>query len=324
MKIAVTGATGHIGTNLIPTLIQNHFEVRALIHQDFHGPEFPQVEKFKGDVLDPESMEKFTDGADTVIHLAAKISIEKKSPEALQVNIEGTRNMLRASLKTGVRHFIHFSSIHSLKSKPLNEVLDETRSLNLDSDTDYDRSKAEGERMVMEVSGSGLPVTVLNPTAVIGPNDYIPSLLGRAIINLYQGKIPSLVNGGYDWVDVRDIAEATLAAIKSERRGEKYMLSGEWKSMRDLAGTIHRCGGAAVPRFTIPFPVAMAGASILNRMMTGRERLFTPVSLESLRISHRNISHNKAARELGYRPRPFDGTIADTIDWFKKNKLIAA
>ena len=201
-------------------------------------------------------------------------------------------------------------------------MLDESRELNLDSEFDYDRSKAEGEKMVISAAGSGIEVIVLNPTAIIGPYDHWPSLLGRAIINFYKGKIPALVEGGYDWVDVRDIVDAIIAAISGGRPGEKYMLSGHWKSMRELAATIEKCGGAKAPSFKVPFSVAMAGAGILNFFLQGKERLFTPVSLESLQNSHKNISHNKAAKELNYKPRPFDDTIADTIDWFRKNNFL--
>ncbi len=322
MKISVTGATGHIGTNLIPRLLDKNHEIRILFHNNGQHSEFKNVEIIHGDILDTSCIDKFTFGQEVVIHMAAKISIEKKSPEAYAINTRGTENILNACKKNGVRRFIHFSSIHSLKSFPLNKVLDENRELNLDSIFDYDRSKAMGEKMVMEASGGELEIIVLNPTAVIGPFDHWPSLLGKAIINLYKGRIPALVEGGYDWVDVRDISEATLNAISIGRPGEKYMLSGHWKSLKELAGSIHKAGGKKPPSFKVPFSVAMAGAGLLNIFLQGKERLFTTVSLESLKNGHRNISHEKAERDLKFNPRTFDDTIADTLEWFRNNNYL--
>jgi dihydroflavonol-4-reductase len=173
----------------------------------------------------------------------------------------------------------------------------------------------------MDYAMKGLNVIVLNPTAVIGPNDYRPSLLGKAMIRFAQGRIPALVNGGYDWVDVRDIVNATLAALTQGEPGSKYMLSGHWKSMKELGEAIYHAGGAKPPVFMAPFSLALAGAGILNIMTSGRgeAKLFTPVSLVSLRHGHRNISHEKAGRQLGYHPRPFEETVADTVRWFKAN-----
>jgi dihydroflavonol-4-reductase len=324
MKIAVTGATGHIGVNLIPELINKGHHVRALIHHSTDHFQGDNIEFFHGEILDRESVEKFVNGSDVVIHLAAVISIKKRSPEALKVNIEGTKNVIESALRSGIKRLIHFSSIHSLKSHPLDKVLDETRQLNLDSPFDYDRSKAEGERLAMEAAGKDMSVIVLNPTAVIGPNDYRPSFLGRAILRFAQGRIPALVEGGYDWVDVRDVVGATLNAISSSTTGGKYMLSGLWKSMKELSGVINDCGGAKPPSFTVPFPLAMAGAGLLNLASTrkGEAQIFTPVSLVSLKHGHKHISHNKATMELGFSPRPFEETIADTLDWFRKNNYI--
>ncbi len=322
MKISVTGATGHIGTNLIPALLNCNHEVRILFHNHDNPSFIKDVEVIQGDILDPSCLDRFATQQEVIIHMAAKISIEKKTPEAFKINTEGTRNILNAARKNGVKRLIHFSSIHSLKTDPLDRALDETRELNLESEFDYDRSKAMGEKMAMDAAGDKLEVIVLNPTAVIGPYDHWPSLLGRAIINLYKGRIPALVDGGYDWVDVRDISEATLKAVEDGKPGEKYMLSGYWRSLKDLAESIHQAGGSKAPSIKVPFSLAMAGAGLLNFFLQGKERLFTPVSLESLKNGHRNISHEKAKRELNFNPRPFEVTIADALEWFRKNNYL--
>jgi dihydroflavonol-4-reductase len=324
MKIAVTGATGHLGVNLVPGLLEAGYEVRVMVHKTNTFYRDKPVEIFHGDILDPLTVNKFAAGADVLIHMAAKISIMKNSPESLKVNIDGTRNILDAALDSGVQRLIHFSSIHSLKSIPLDAPLDESRELNLDSKFDYDRSKAESERLAMKAAEEGIGVTVLNPTAVIGPNDFRPSFLGRAIIGFAKGSIPALVAGGYDWVDVRDVVGATITILKSGSTNKKYMLSGHWRNIKELGQAVHRAGGAKPPRLTVPYSIALAGAGILNIISgdKGDEKLFTPVSLESLHNGHRNISHARASQDLGYNPRPFEDTISDTVSWFRENKYL--
>jgi dihydroflavonol-4-reductase len=324
MIVAVTGASGHIGINLIPKLIDKGYQVRVLVHKNSGAFEGLDVTPVKGDLLIKESLLKCIDGAEIVIHLAGIITLERRSAEVLKVNIEGTRNLLDASKELNVKKFIFFSSIHALNVFPLTGKMDETRELNHDSRFDYDLSKVAGEEMVLEASLNGLHTVILNPTAVLGPNDHKPSQLGRALIQYYKGNIPATLNGGYNFVDVRDVAEATLHAIEKGRNGHRYILSGNWKSILDLGATVHKFGGRKPPKFAVPFWLARLGADILNYFSSGKdeERLFAPASLDTLEHSHRNISHEKASEELEYQPRKFVETIRDTIEWFKSVKLL--
>jgi len=324
MVVAVTGASGHIGINLLPKLIENGYQVRVLVHKNAKAFEGFDVTLINGDLLYKESLVEFIDGAKIIIHLAGVITLEKKSEEVLKVNIEGTKNLLEASKELGVKKFIFFSSIHALNVFPLSGVMDETRELNTQSPFDYDRSKVKGERMVLEASQNGLHSVILNPTAILGPEDYRPSQLGKAIIQYYKGKIPALLNGGYNFVDARDVADATVQAISRGRNGQRYIVSGNWESIRHLGETIHKFGGKKPPKLTVPFWLARFGAGILNYFSTGKddERLFAPASLDTLEHSHKNISHEKAKQDLEYRPLDFDQTIHDTIEWFKLNNYV--
>lgn len=324
MKIAVTGASGHIGINLIPELIQSGYEVRILSHHNEEVLKEFKVPVVKGDLMKSESLAPFINGADVIIHLAAVVTIHKRSPEALKVNVQGTKNLLNVARNKGVRKFIYFSSIHSLDINPLDQVLDESRAYNLNSPFDYDHSKVISEQMVLDAHTNGFETVILNPTSVVGPADYKPSLMGKAIIQLYKGKIPALLKGGYNWVDVRDVVKAILAAIPLSLPQQKFIIGGNWKSMTELGMAVEKVGGKSCPVLMVPFWTAYLGASILSVLPFIRkdDQLFTKASLQTLQHSHRNISSDKAARMLNFEARPFEDTVRDTVEWFKENKMI--
>jgi dihydroflavonol-4-reductase len=324
MKVAVTGASGHIGINLIPELIKSGYEVRILSHRNEEILKKFNVPVVKGDLLEPDSLHRFIDGADVIIHLAAVVTIHKKSVEALKVNVQGTKDLLEAAKKASVRKFIYFSSIHSMDENPMNQVLDESRAYNTHSPFDYDHSKVVSEQMVLAANSEGFETIILNPTSVVGPMDYKPSLMGRAIIHLYNGRIPALLQGGYNWVDVRDVVKAALAAIPGSLPRQKFIIGGHWQSMTDLGTAVENSGGKPCPKLLAPFWMAYLGAGVLSCLPFIRkdDQLFTKASLHTLQNSHKNISSEKAKRILNFQPRPFDETIRDTVQWFKETKMI--
>jgi dihydroflavonol-4-reductase len=165
---------------------------------------------------------------------------------------------------------------------------------------------------------------ILNPTAVIGPNDYSPSHLGAALLAFAQGKMPALIEGGFDWVDARDVA---LAAIKAEKKappGAKYLLSGHWASITELAKIVETLTGVPMPRLTVPIWLAQVGAPLVTTInqITKNRPLYTRVSIRALNNGNKNISHERATRELDYHPRPLMETISDTLKWFQNNGLL--
>ncbi len=324
IKVAVTGASGHVGTNLCRMLLNRGYRVRALIHKSSAGLKDLDIEFVKGDVTSISDLQKLCEGCSVVFHLAACISIRKNDERCMTVNAGSCESLLTAARAEGVRRIIHFSSIHAFSQEPHDETLDETRGLELYSGVSYNRSKALGQKIMIEGSSSGPVVVVLNPTAIIGPNDFQPSLLGNAVIRFYKGQNPSLIPGGYDWVDVRDVCSAAINAIEKGVPGECYLLAGSWKSLREMAHAVERLGGHKAPRLTLPGWLAYVGATILNlhATVTGGVPLYTSMSLDTLKESHRNISSAKAARDLDYRSRPFEETMADTIRWFLENKYI--
>src|SRR4030042_385230 len=325
MRIAITGASGHIGSNLCRALISEGHEVRALINRTSISLDGLPVEKIQGNILNKKSLEPLIAGSDIVIHLAATISIRGiNEQDLLSININGTRNILEVINKIPVKRFIHFSSIHALTQEPYDEVLDETRTLALKDPILYNRSKAWSEQLVLEAINNGTDGLIINPTSVIGPNDLRPSLFGKGIIQICQNKFPGLIRGGYDWVDVRDIASGTVQAIEKGRTGERYLLSGKWLSLTDLVGIISQNYPIKNNHIILPYWIAELGVPFLKlyAMLRRADPLYTRESLDIVRHSHRMISADKARKELGYQPRPIETTIKDTIQWFKNNNYL--
>jgi dihydroflavonol-4-reductase len=184
----------------------------------------------------------------------------------------------------------------------------------------YDRSKAFAEREVQRGLELGLDAIIINPTAIMGPHDYQLSYLGEALLALAQGKLPALVTGGFDWVDVRDVVEGALRAEELAPAGAKYLLSGHWVSLRDISAMVAEIAGISSPGLVCPLWLARLGAPVVAALgrLNGKQPLYTRVSLRALR-SNRHISHERATRELGYRPRPFRETLTDTLRWFEEN-----
>jgi dihydroflavonol-4-reductase len=325
MKAAVTGASGHIGNCLVRELKKQGAEIKVLVHNFRSDLDELDVEPIQGNLLDPESLIPLCEGVDVVFHLAAQIDIGNKSASQIfDSNVTGTKNILMAAKYERVKKFIHFSSIHAFQNKPTDLILDESRQKVHSDNTIYEYTKAEGEREVMKAVKEGLNAVILNPTAVIGPFDYRGSLLGQALLKIYQNKLPFLVSGGYNWVDVRDVVAASLQAIESGRIGENYILSGNFYSLRDLSLMISKISGCKIPMI-VPVTLAQLACPFLKiySSISNKEPLYTYQSLDILVNSPKNISNAKAIKELGYKPRPLEQTLRDTFDWYKEKKLIS-
>jgi dihydroflavonol-4-reductase len=324
MKIAVTGASGHIGNNLCRMLIDRGHQVKAMVHRVAQGLTGLPLESIKGDVTSEPDLEELCHGCEVVFHLAAHISIRKTDPLCRSMNVDSCINLIKAAKSTGVKKIIHFSSIHAFRAQPLTGELNETRELTLNSPFSYDHSKALSQKIMMESSSRQLEIVVLNPTAVIGPNDFKPSLLGNALIRFYRGQNPVLVPGGYNWVDVRDVCTAAVNTIEKGIAGECYLLGGSWQSLGTLALEIEKHGGHKAPWLEIPVWMAQIGAPVINlqSLLTKHAPLYTFASLLTLSNSHRNISSAKAESILRFRPRPFTETISDTMAWFREHNYL--
>lgn len=325
MNVVVTGAAGHIGGNLVRALIARGEKPRVMVRRDRRALAGLDVEMVEGDVRDRASLTRAFAGAERVFHLAGHISISPSEAALVEeVNVGGARNVAEACREAGVKRLIHFSSIHALSPDPQDTPVDEARPLAERSDLPYDRSKARGEKEILAGVERGLDAVIVNPTGVIGPLDFRPSRMGEVLLALYHGKLPGLVEGGFNWVDVRDVTEGALAAAERGRVGERYLLSGHRLEMRELGALVEEVTGKKAPRFVSPMWLARAGAPIATFFAErgGKRALFTTASLKALR-NHKIVSHDKASRELDYQPRPVRDTIADTFAWFREASMLS-
>jgi dihydroflavonol-4-reductase len=326
MRVAITGASGHMGSNLVRAFLKQNVTVRAMINSNRDPLKGLDVEVVQTDIRTPyKVLEAFKD-VDIVYHLAAVISLSMDGwPSIEAVNVTGTRNVVNACLKCGVRRLVHFSSIHAIEQTPLNTPVDEKTPL-IDSPNcpPYDRSKAAAEREVRQGIEEGLDAIILNPTAVIGPNDYQPSHLGAVLLALAQGKMPALVEGGFNWVDARDVAQAALKAGAKGPTGAKYILSGHYASVVELATLVESITGVPRPRMIFPVWLARTGAPIVAtfNQITKNRPLYTSVSIRALSNCNPIISHERATKELDYHPRPLKETVTDTLDWFQEAGML--
>jgi dihydroflavonol-4-reductase len=322
VRAAITGASGHLGANLVRALVADGHDVAALVRDDARAVAGLPIRVVRGDLFDPRALRAAFEGADVVFHVAARISIGgDRSGEVARTNVGGVRGVVAACLDARVPRLVHVSSIHAFSVRPVGEPVDETRG---PSDADagapaYDRSKAEGEREVLAGVARGLDAVIVNPTGIIGPHDWKPSRMGRVILDLARGRMPALVDGGFDFVDARDVARATIEAGHRGRRGERYLLPGAWWHIDDLARAVSRIAGVRPPRFVVPMTMARVGAPFVESLwpLAGAEPLYTRESLHALR-HYRHVRREKAARDLGYVPRPLEETLADTLAWFRQ------
>jgi len=319
--VAVTGASGHLGANLVRALLAEGRRVRVLIRESSQGVEGLHVEVVRADVLDRGSLERALAGATTVYHLAARLSAGWDSADKVhQVNVIGTQNVIEACLAARARRMIHFSSIQALSARPGQETIDEDSPLVRPGERGrgaYDVAKAEAEHSVL--AARDLDSVIVNPTAVIGPWDFPPSPMGEILLALARGTLPALISGArHDFVDARDVVAGALAAERRGRRGQRYVLSGTPLSLVDLARRWSQVTGRPAPRFVAPMWLARLAAPIAPSWAHVRHRrpLFTSESLRILRAGHL-VSRRKAESELSYQPRPIEETLRDLHAWMK-------
>jgi dihydroflavonol-4-reductase len=325
MTAAITGASGHVGAALSRALIESRKPVRLLVHKDTRALDGLAAEHVHADLTDLESLQRAFQGVEVVYHLAASISLNRRHIDTLRrVNIEGTRNVIRACRQCGVRRLIHFSTIEAIADLDSLKSTDETNPLAGMADTTlYGWTKAESERLVLQAARDGLDAVILSPTAILGPHDYKPSHLGKALIDLYHNRLPALIQGGFNWVDVRDVVKAALAACQRGSSGERYIVGGTWRSLPKMAEMVSQISGRRSSRLFLPTWIARLAAGIIDRLpgWNSNYPAFTPDALVAIG-KHRQVSCAKARRELHHLPRPLEETLRDTFQWFQEQGFL--
>jgi dihydroflavonol-4-reductase len=323
--ILITGATGHIGNVLVRKLLARGEKVRALIlpGEDCTSLSDLKLDLVEGDVLDLSSLRRAFRGARIIYHLAGIISIMPGKGMAIKrVNVQGTRNVIRSAHEAGVSRLVYTSSIHALSREPHGATIDENSPFDPHhAISAYDLSKAEASLLVMDAACLGMNAVIVCPTGVIGPYDFRGSEMGQLIKDAMQSRPQFCIEGAYDFVDVRDVAEGMILACEKGRKGESYILSGERLKVESLMTIVQKISGFQPRMIKIPMALARIAAlftPIYYRLSKSKPRL-TPYSLATV-TSNSKISNAKAQRELGYRPRPLAESIADTVQWFREHQ----
>ena len=322
MVTAVTGATGHVGNVLVRELVRRGDSVRAVVLPgEATAPiDGLAVELVPGDVRDRASLERAFRGAELVFHLAGIVTIRSGQARLLdEVNVRGTMNVVEACRLAGVRRLVYTSSVHALVEPPHGTPVRETEGFEPDRLLgDYARSKARASIEVLEGVRQGLDAVLVYPSGIIGPFDYRPSEMGQLVLDFTLRRLPAYIDGEYDFVDVRDVAQGLLAAAGQGRRGRGYLLSGHRISVAALLRMLHGLTSVRAPRFKLPRWLALAAAAFAPAYsrITRSRPLFTSYSIKVLG-SNCLMCRDRAEQELGFRARPLLETMSQTVEWFR-------
>lgn len=325
MKIGVTGAGGHLGNVICRFLLDRGHEVRGLVRN--HSPALGglSVEIFQGDMLDEATTLAFTTGLEAVIHAGALVSIgHSPAPLVLETNAKGTAQVISACLKKKVGRLVYVSSAHAVSEEPRGEPLDEGRPYKGPGAPAYDYSKALAEQAVLAaVKNEGLDAVVVRPSSVLGPFDFKPSPLGKALLDLRTGRIPVLPQGGYDFVDVRDVCQSIVVALEKGGRGEIYQLSGKYHSLVELGALMEKTTGVPAPRLVLPTWFLIMALPLVKLLAFLRRAApsFTFDSVMALKRGHPNLRNDKARAQLGHKARPLKDTLRDFYLWVDKKEV---
>lgn len=319
----ITGAAGHLGSTLVRLLASRSLPVRGLLLPEEEGLPFSTVSYVYGDVRDPASLLPLfanAEGRDCIlVHCAGVVCIEDRVTPALEaVNVQGTQHIIDLCARFAVRKLVYVSSVHAIPEGDPLRVIVETSAFSADAvHGAYAKTKAEATRRVLEAGQNGLNVTVVHPSGILGPYDNTGNHLVQMVADYVKGRLPAGIQGGYDFVDVRDVAEGCLAAANDPASGECYILCGRYYSVRELFAIIRAIrGGRRVPILPIWLARAVMPLMAGFARLRGRRPLYTAYSLYTLR-SNARFSCEKAVTRLGFHPRDLFDTLQDTIRWME-------
>ena len=329
----VTGAAGFLGSTLTGMLLSDGFRVRALVHNQKNVANVPAgAEVFVGDVRDPASLEALfaapsdrssvpapslpseDDSSFLFFHAAAHLSVAKKDPECYEATVTGTKNVIAACRAHGAK-LIYFGSVDALDNPGDGAPIAEPERFDLPHPhSDYERSKADAGNLVLDAAAEGLDACVILPSCLMGPGDRKGGFVTFMLRSYLKFRPRVSFRGGYDFADVRDAARGAICAAGRLVRGEIFILSGESVTVTELFNLINEEKGWKPIRTTLPTGLLYVAAPFINlaNRLRGKRKIVTGNSLRLLRLGA-SFSHEKAAEELGYRPRPFKETLSDTL-----------
>jgi dihydroflavonol-4-reductase len=325
MLAFVTGATGFVGSHVARALADQGADLRLLVRASSSTKNIAELkgDLVTGDLRDPASLEKAISGCDTVFHVAADYRLWVRDPEEMyRANVEGTRAILEAARKSGVRRVVYTSSVATMgftsDGKPANE--DSPVSIG-NMIGPYKRSKFMAEQVAIEAANSGMDVVIVNPTTPVGDRDIKPTPTGRIVVDFLKKKFPAYVDTGLNLVDVTECAGGHIAALEKGRRGERYILGGENLTLKQILDKLAAITGLPSPSVRVPYVLALA-TGVVDEIVTGRIRGREPrATIDAVRMGRKKmfVSSAKAERELGWKVVSVNGALRRATDWFRAN-----
>lgn len=317
--LLLTGATGHLGSWIYRYLLKCGEKVRVLIlpseKSRVHEIEQDNTEIVFGDLGKLETLPAFFENAKEarLIHCAGLIDITNRRMDLLRkINVDGTKALLDLSEQTGIKRFLYVSSVHALPPQP-HPIRERTF---FDPNLvygDYAKTKAEATELVVEANAK-FETVVVHPAGIIGPGDKQGGHMTTLVKKLIYGRIPMLAKGGYDFVDVRDVADGVIKALDGPR-GETYILSNERVEILEIANELEAITGRKMPKYFAPKRLLKWFTPISEwwNRMRGQNPLFTNYSISTL--SDGSVyDHTKATRMLGYHPRRIYESLKDMVE----------
>ena len=319
--VIVTGGSGHIGNVLVRTLLAKGYEVGVIDRDpstDKAIADLP-IKYFQGDIRDLDFLTKTFKKAEYVCHLAGIISIASGNKELLHtVNVQGTKNVIEACKRAKVKKLLYTSSVHALyeppKGIPIIEKLAKIRNVK----GEYAKTKILATREVINAANEGLNTVVVYPTGVIGPYDFKHSEIGSLIRDARKYSKIFYIEGGYNFADVRDVAQGIVLALEKGRTGEGYLLAGHKITIFQLFLTLARITKTPIPKIKAPTWIVkfLAPIAELFYKILRRKPVFTEYAINVLNSNYSTDS-SKAEKELGYKIRDINETIVDTLNWYE-------
>jgi len=316
-KTLVTGATGFIGSHVTRALAKRGDELRLLARRSSRLDHLDVLEfdRAIGDVTDRRAVRRAMTGVDRVFHIAGQTSLRTQDRQAVwDTNVRGTRIVLESALEAEVERVVMTSSVAAVGVGHSRKPIDETATFDIGHlGIAYVNSKHEAEVEALRLAARGLPVTIVNPSFVLGP-DATPGSSMNLVRRFLLRKVPAYVDGGLNIVDVRDVATGHLLADEKGEVGKRYILSGRNFTLDRLFADLGRISGVAPPRLKLPGPV------LLNMLELARRSplpLPMPTSRDEVRSAMLwwTYKNTRAKQELGFKPRPHEETLEAAINW---------
>jgi dihydroflavonol-4-reductase len=319
--ILVTGATGFVGWHVARQLLERGEKVRALARTPERIRELDGIDAVRGDLRDPDSLQRAVDGCSRVFHVAADYRLWAKDPSELYLsNVDGTRNLLQAAKRAGIERFVYTSTVGCIGVPP-GGIGSESNSVSLDQmHGAYKRSKFLAEQVALAEAAAGFPVVIVNPTAPVGDHDFKPTPTGKIVVDYLRHNMPAYLDTGLNLVDVRDVALGHIQACETGRPGERYILGSRNMTLREIFESLERISGIKAPTVQIPYAVAYAAGAVSTAWanLTGVE---PRAPLDAVKMAKKKmfVTHEKASRELGFHPGSADEALRRAVEWFRHN-----